>query len=69
MDNVKIAREIETINELLLKLCYDLMGAEPGSEEAEALNAVADAILPLENYLYPEIATWANEDLCLDDGE
>ena len=69
MDKVKIAREIETINEILLNFCYDLMGAEPGSDEADALNAVADAIMSLENYLYPEVATWSDEDLYLDDGE
>lgn len=69
MDKVKIAREIETINEILLNFCYDLMGAEPGSDEADALNAVADAIMSLENYLYPEVATWSDEDLYLDDGQ
>jgi hypothetical protein len=45
------------------------MGAEPGSNQAEALNAVADSIMYLENYLYPESATWSDEDLYLDDGE
>lgn len=69
MDKVQIAREIETINEQLLELCNKLMGAEPGSEEAEALNAVADAILPLENYLYPDFYTESDEDFYLDDGQ
>ena len=69
MDKVQFARELEAINSQLLKLCYNLMGAEPGTEEAEALDTVADAIMCLENYLYPEVATWLDEDICLDDGE
>lgn len=69
MDKLAIAREIETINQKLLDLCYKLIGAEPGTEEAEALNAVANAILPLENYLYPDAYTDTDEDIFMDDGE
>lgn len=69
MDKVDIAREIETINGLLLDLCYKLIGAEPETEQAEALDVVADAIMSLENYLYPDATVWSDEDLYLDDGE
>ena len=69
MDKVQFVRELETINSQLLKLCYELMGAAPGTEEAEALDTVSDAIMCLENYLYPEVATWSDEDIFLDDGE
>jgi hypothetical protein len=69
MDELKITREIETINKQLLDLLDKLMGVEQGTEDSEALNAVANAVLFLENYLYPESATWFDEDLCLDDGE
>jgi len=43
------------------------MGAEPGTEEAEALSAVADAVVALELYLYPEFR-WSDEEKYLDDG-
>ena len=69
MDKVQIARKIETITEELLSLVDELIGAEPGTEESEALCAVANAILFLENYLYPDMATLIDEDLHLDDGE
>jgi hypothetical protein len=69
MDKVQVARDIETINKQLLDLCNELMGAQPGTEQAEALNAVANAIMFLENYLYPEYHTDLDEDLHLDDGE
>lgn len=69
MDKVQIARSIENINKQLLELCDKLMGAEYGTDEAEALNVVCNAINYLENYLYPEYDTWSNEDLYLDDGE
>jgi len=69
MDKVQIAREIETINEELLQLIDKLIGAEPGTEQAEALNAVANAILFLENYLYPDLATAIDEDVHLYDDE
>jgi len=69
MDELKITREIETINKQLLELLDKLIGVGQGTEDSEALNAVANAVLFLENYLYPESATWFDEDLCLDDGE
>lgn len=69
MDKVELVREIEEANRALLNICYSLMGAEPGTEEAEALNAVSNAIMFLENYLYPEIASWSDEDIYMDDGD
>jgi len=44
------------------------MGAEPGTEEAEALSAVADAVACLELYLYPE-SRWTDGEMFLDDGD
>jgi hypothetical protein len=40
------------------------MDAETGTEEYDALVAVSNAILYLENYLYPTFATDADEDIC-----
>jgi hypothetical protein len=43
------------------------MGAEPGSEEAHALTAVADAVACLELYLFPE-SRWSDDERYMDDG-
>jgi hypothetical protein len=69
MDKVELVRLLEEANAKLLLILSDLMDSEPGTEEAEALNAVANAVLCLENYLYPEDFTWSDEDIYLDDEE
>jgi len=69
IDPLNIARSIEAINKQLLDLCNELIDAEAGTEQAEALDAVANAILFLENYLYPEWSTDLDEDIYLDDDE
>ena len=68
IDKLQMVREIEEANRTLVNICYSLMGAEPGTEEAEALNAVADAIAVLEQYLYPE-SRWSDADIYMDDGD
>ena len=68
MDKVEFVREIEEANRTLVNICYSLMGAEPGTEEAEALNAVADACNILELYLYPD-SRWSDDDVYMDDGD
>jgi hypothetical protein len=67
IDRLELVRDIERANKDLLAICHRLMGAEPGSEEAEALNAVADAVVALELYLYPEFR-WSDDETYLDDG-
>lgn len=67
MDKVELRSDIEQATRTLLNICYSVMDAEPGTEEAEALNAVSNALMFLENYLYPEIASWHNEDIYFDD--
>ena len=67
IDRLELVRDIERANKDLLAICHRLMGAEPGTEEAEALSAVADAVVALELYLYPEFR-WSDEEKYLDDG-
>jgi hypothetical protein len=68
IDRLELVRDIERANKDLLAICNRLMGAEPGSEEAHALQAVADAVAALELYLYPE-SRWSDGEMFLDDGE
>lgn len=68
IDKLELVRDIERANKDLLAICHRLMGAEPGTEEAEALSAVADAVACLELYLYPE-SRWSDGEMYLDDGE
>jgi hypothetical protein len=68
IDRLELVRDIERANKDLLAICHRLMGAEPGTEEAEALSAVADAVAALELYLYPE-SRWSDGEMYLDDGE
>ena len=68
IDRLELVRDIERANKDLLAICHRLMGAEPGTEEAEALSAVADAVACLELYLYPE-SRWSDGEMFLDDGE
>ena len=64
MDKLTLVRRIESINQELLEVCDSVMEAEMGTEEYDALVAVSNAILYLENYLYPTSATDADEDIC-----
>jgi len=64
MDKLTLVRRIESINQELLEVCDSVMDAETGTEEYDALVAVSNAILYLENYLYPTFATDADEDIC-----
>ena len=66
IDRVKLVVDIHRINKDLLGICNQLMGSEPGSEEAIALQAVADAVVSLESYLYPE-SRWSDDEKYLDD--
>lgn len=66
VDRVQMVVDIQRANRDLLAICHRLMGAEPGSEEAHALTAVADAVACLELYLYPE-SRWSDEDIYMDD--
>jgi hypothetical protein len=68
IDKLELVRDIERANKDLLAICNRLMGAEPGTEEAEALSAVADAVACLELYLYPD-SRWTDGEMYLDDGE
>jgi hypothetical protein len=68
IDRLELVRDIERANKDLLAICNRLMGAEAGSEEAEALSAVADAVACLELYLYPE-SRWSDGEMFLDDGD
>lgn len=68
IDKLELVRDIERANKDLLAICHRLMGAEPGTEEAEALSAVADAVACLELYLYPE-SRWSDGEMYLDDGD
>ena len=68
IDKLELVRDIERVNKDLLAICHRLMGAEPGTEEAYALTAVADAVACLELYLYPEIASWSDDERYMDDG-
>jgi hypothetical protein len=68
IDKLELVRDIERANKDLLAICHRLMGAEPGTEEAEALSAVADAVACLELYLYPE-SRWTDGEMFLDDGD
>jgi len=68
IDRLELVRDIERANKDLLAICNRLMGAEPGTEEAEALSAVADAVACLELYLYPE-SRWTDGEMFLDDGD
>jgi hypothetical protein len=68
IDRLELVRDIERANKDLLAICNRLMGAEPGTEEAEALSAVADAVACLELYLYPE-SRWSDGEMYLDDGD
>lgn len=68
IDKMQMVREIEEVTRTLVNICYSLMGAEPGTEEAEALNAVADACNILELYLYPD-SSWSDNDIYMDDGD
>jgi len=64
MDKLTLVRRIESINRELLDVCDLVMDAEMGTEEYDALVAVSNAILYIENYLYPTSATDADEDIC-----
>ena len=64
MDKLTLVRRIESINQELLEVCDSVMEAEMGTEEYDALVAVSNAILYLENYLYPTFAADADEDIC-----
>lgn len=66
IDRLELVRDIERANKDLLAICNRLMGAEPGTEEMEALTAVADAVASLELYLYPE-SRWSDGEMYLDD--
>jgi len=66
-DLLRIVSDIHRANRDLLDICNRLMGAEPGSEEAHALTAVADAVACLELYLFPE-SRWSDDEKYMDDG-
>jgi hypothetical protein len=68
IDRVKMVADIHRINKDLVGICWELMGSEPGTEEFLALTAVSDAIAKLEEYLYPEIASWSDDERYMDDG-